>query len=341
MVGVFFIDLYDGDYHRSQAHPVLELERTEFPLSIFRRNKVSNDASAVEGKSKPESDSREVKFDSRKPNANRAPKDPEFDAEMAKIQARKKTVYLCPHQDDELLCFGVDACIKNARGEDVHIAICVDGSRSRTRKVLGNGKECPKHEGLHQYQLSIDEFIDCRDVEFQGSCQALGYRPSCIHFYPRRAVDSSLTEEEARQIARHYIEIFPDATICAPSPFSGSKQHVDHSALGRAVVDLMSEGVEEGQEIPNLLMFVEVYMVDEFKANNPGIKLAEERIQDDLKSNLLGAFDSYKTWDPSNKRFAIGYHSVTKEIDYLVESPISHAHRVRIVNGKPCPVSAE
>ena len=238
---------------------------------------------------------------------------------------RKKTtvVYFSPHQDDELLTLGVDASKRLARRkDDTHIFLIVDGSRSSVRGVLANGKGCAKHEGIHQYELSVPEFIAARDREFAGSCRALGYPDDAVHIIEDRIVDGTLTEEKAESAMRKALDRFTgDVEVRTISPFGGEKQHSDHRALGLAAIRLYNEG-----KIKRLILFVEPYCVEGSRKTHPELRLRESRANKDDKDRIRRAIAEYSLWKPDEGRYAIGYHSVTREFDDFMADTKAHYH---------------
>lgn len=236
---------------------------------------------------------------------------------------KKVVIYFAPHQDDELLTLGVDACRSIISEEaDAHVILCTDGSKSNKRFEICNGKECPLHEGIHRYELTIPQFIAARDLEFRGSCDALGYAPGAIHFYPRRLIDSFLSVEAAEAVIRSVLAQFPeDAAVRTISPFGGKKQHADHRNLGLAALNLYREGL-----IRDLKLFVEPYCMDACRAEHPGLALTELRATEKEKSHISLAIRSYSQWDPIQGRYAIGYHSVTDVFDEFMNDTVSWYH---------------
>lgn len=217
-------------------------------------------------------------------------------------------IYLVPHQDDELLTLGLDACRTINSGEsDVHVVLLTDGSKSNKRFEICNGKECPLHPGIHQYELDIPHFIAARDLEFRGSCDALGYAPGSVHFFPRRMIDSLLSTNAADAAIRSVLAQFPEgAAVRTISPYGGKKQHADHRNLGLAALKLYREGL-----IRDLKLFIEPYCLDACKAEHPELTLTVLNADEQEKMQLSEAIRSYSIWDPDQGRYAIGYHSVT------------------------------
>ncbi len=208
------------------------------------------------------------------------------------------------------------------QGCDVHVVLCSDGSKSCVRGVLDDGQTCDKHEGAHAHSLDEAAFSDARDREFLASCQAIGYRPSRVHFAPKRAVDGCLSVDRAQEIIQWFLAVYPDAEVCTISPLVGNSQHSDHRCLGQAALDLYRKGA-----IRKLNLFVEPYCVGAFRQNNPEINL--ERVAADAGKEaacLSNAISQYCLWAPDQGRFAVGYHSVTGEFDSFVRGPASFWH---------------
>ena len=94
----------------------------------------------------------------------------------------KKILYFVPHQDDELLGYGLDIAKETKlNSENVYVFLCTDGSSSGVRRMLcDNKEECFLHEGKHQYTLGSEEFSKARDREFILSLIALGVKKENI-----------------------------------------------------------------------------------------------------------------------------------------------------------------
>ena len=233
-------------------------------------------------------------------------------------------LFFSPHQDDELLTLGAYAQHVMSKGADAHVILCSDGAKSCVRQVLEDGQSCSKHEGSHDYCLDEAAFSDARDWEYLASCQATGYRPSRIHFTPKRAADGSLSKEEALDIIQRYLDVFPEAEVCTISPFVGESQHRDHRHLGEAAVELWRKG-----RIRHLNLFVEPYCLEAFRSENPDIKLSRVTAGGSDKAGLANAISQYCFWDPGVGRYAIGYHSVTVEFDAFMKEPASYWHTAK------------
>ncbi len=228
----------------------------------------------------------------------------------------KTLLYFAPHQDDELLSMGIDICTSLKKGHEVHVILCSDGSKSYVRGLLGNGKGCKKHEGIHCYDLSVEEFIQARDREFRASCLALGVAEENIHIPRHRAVDGAVYRSNMENLIKEYVTAHgSDAVVCTLAPNNGPKQHKDHKTLGAAALSLLKAG-----QIRKARFFVEPYLYAQI-AENPRMIPVEPEIltaTEETAEKIKAAIGAYSLWDPGNQRYAVGYHSVTNEFnDFL------------------------
>ena len=216
----------------------------------------------------------------------------------------KTVLYLAPHQDDELLTMGIDIINSIESGFDVHVILCVDGSKSIVKKILNNGETCTFHKDKHSYDLSSREFVFARDREFIESCVCLGVPLSNIHIYAKRPSDGELSIEKAENIVCQYLNLFnKNAKVCTIWHGNGDKQHIDHKNLGYAVYNLYKR-----HKLKEVRFFKEPYCKSKIKFNK--IKAIK-----DIEIKIDNAICSYSKWEPQNGRYAIGYHSVRNEFD--------------------------
>lgn len=231
-------------------------------------------------------------------------------------------LFFAPHQDDELLTLGIHACALNNRNANVHIFLCTDGSKSSVRRNLCNGRGCSLHKGIHSYELSIPEFVAARDAEFRTSCASLGYPPASVHIASNRCLDGELSVENAEAILRTALSGFPEIScVCTISPFGGDTQHPDHRNLGLAAIQLHEQGV-----IPQLILFVEPYCIQSSRDAYPELALTSSHPTKKVLRQLTNAVNAYTTWDPENRRYAIGRHSVPRSFDDFLADPIAYYH---------------
>ncbi len=229
-----------------------------------------------------------------------------FNAIFKKFSGRNTIIYFAPHQDDELLTFGVDITSAIAHKKDVHVVLCTNGAKSCVRQILNNKKTCPWHSGKHIYDLSESEFTAARDAEFTQSCAALGIKPENIHILPHRATDGNLQTEFAEAVIIGCLSQFGGkSTVCTIYHGNGLTQHRDHKALGFAVENLFKAGA-----IQKLRFFCEPYCLKDSTADF----MCKKATPNDIR-RIKYALNAYSLWKPQQQRYAVGYHSVPKELD--------------------------
>lgn len=242
--------------------------------------------------------------------------------------ARQKTVlYFSPHQDDELLSMGIDICNSVNTGQDVHVILCTDGSRCSVRKHLADGKECCRHEGVHNYSLTEEDFIAARDREFQASCKALGVKDCNIHIPATRFIDRKLTVCNSKELILQYLNAAgTDCIVCTMDPNNeNNKQHRDHKALGYAAVELFNEGV-----IRELRLFTEPYYPNAFHHEMDVVRgtcrWVIESAAEPVQETIRKASEAYSRWEPECGRYSIGYHDISEAFNALLKNGASYCH---------------
>ncbi|MBP5399356.1 MAG: PIG-L family deacetylase [Alphaproteobacteria bacterium] len=224
------------------------------------------------------------------------------------------SIYFIPHQDDELLTMGIDICSSIIKKQDVHVVLCTDGSESSIKERLNDQRHCPLHKEEHKYCLTKEEFTQARDQEFINSCLAMGVQRSNIHIPFNRVKDGKLSVTEAEKfINYHILQYQKQSKVIINTIYynTGSKQHSDHKALGMAANNLFKQG-----KFHKIKFFIEPYCLDDCK------KQTRKKVADkNIISKIKQAVNAYKKWNPGNKQYAIGYHSMKKEFDKLIETP--------------------
>ncbi|MBR3149479.1 MAG: PIG-L family deacetylase [Eubacterium sp.] len=230
-------------------------------------------------------------------------------------------LYFAPHQDDELLTMGIDIAASVKNGYDVHVIMVTDGSSSNVRLRLGNREFCEQCHEQHVFDLTKADFTATRDQELFGSCDALGVKRENVHFPEERIVDGNITLERAKEIIKDFVErIDKECTVCTIYPNAPEAHHKDHRTLGLAAVELYNEGV-----VKHLVTMEEPYVaveVDHAPGEEPTIFYAP----DDIAEQIEKAVSSYFLWDPANKRYAVGFHSVPDEMNQLITEKALYYH---------------
>lgn len=237
------------------------------------------------------------------------------------MKKSKKIIYFVPHQDDEVLTMGISIAMSVKDGCDVYVVLCTDGSCSRIRTVLNDGNVCEKCLNRHVFSLSLEDFIAARDREFLSSCTDLGVKKENIIIEENRITDGNLTVENARNVIIKHLEMLGrDSYVGTMYPNDESVQHHDHRNLGLAALKLKNEG-----KIGRLELMEEPY-VAKTASHNPDDKPKKIKACADIESRLENAISEYSLFNPSEGRYAVGYHSVTNELELLKEEKTLYSH---------------
>ncbi len=230
-------------------------------------------------------------------------------------------LYFAPHQDDELLTYGIDIANSVREGCDVHIILCTDGASSNVRLRLGNREFCTQCNEQHVYDLTREDFTATRDCEFYGSCGALGVKRENIHMEEVRVVDGQLTVEEGKRIIEKYLKLLgEDSTVGTMYPNPPEIQHLDHRRLGLAAKELKDEGI-----IKHLVLMEEPYVAviaEHSPEDEPEILSASNEVAQQIEK----AVGEYFLWKPAEKRYAVGFHSVPSEMNQLITEKKLYYH---------------
>ncbi|MEG1410464.1 MAG: PIG-L family deacetylase [Terrisporobacter sp.] len=229
------------------------------------------------------------------------------------------TLFLVPHQDDEVLSMG-NSIIEHVKRDDTHVLLFTDGSDSYVKKILEDNGKCSYHIGIHSHDITKKEFTNARDIEFKESCKSLGLKEENIHIEENRLPDGQLTKAKAKDIITDYLEKYPGAKIKTTTPYGNGYRHKDHKALGQAALELYNDGI-----IKDLRFYIEPYEYENFKEENQEIKTWNVLNTDEMK--LHNAMNAYKVWKPySDLRYAIGYHSAGKYFDFVEKDKKEYVH---------------
>ncbi len=106
-------------------------------------------------------------------------------------------------------------------------------------------------------------------------------------------------------------------------------QHGDHSAAGKAALELLKEG-----EVHEVLLLIEPYHLAQFLSKRKKSLCGAYDVQTLLANEkefvaLNDAIDEYSKWHPEDNRFALGLHSARKELEALRFRPYSYCVTVQ------------
>lgn len=252
----------------------------------------------------------------------------------------RPVVYIVPHQDDEILSYGIDIRNELSKGRDVHLVLLTKGEESGARDIVngsydvesytpnlaGQRIKCQWHNTYHdpikeKYyhgRLSFNEFGDSRTDEYYRASQALGVKPENIHteFIAR----GSYSGTNVRNVIEKYLASYPQADIRTFSWFDG---HSAHALIGRTLKGMQDEGYIEKYRAQYLMS---IY-TDRFYSVSmpmPTIKVNLTNAAD--SGYLTKAINEYKRFEPSKGIYAIGYHSVTSQFESLEKNMYGKIH---------------
>lgn len=206
-----------------------------------------------------------------------------------------EVIYYIPHQDDEVITFGVSIHDHVVKGRDVHVVLLTDGANSAVREKL---------------DLTPEEFSDARNREFDLAVDILGVDPDNVEKIGYS--DGALKVEEVEEVIREYEGRYPNASH---KTFSYYDPHEDHANAGHALRNLMDEGVIEDGTF---------YFGNNFTPLDVEIK--KDNYDEDYRDVIVEASRAYKQEDFANGMYGIGWKSVPEYFITLEENPVSPYH---------------
>lgn len=249
-------------------------------------------------------------------------------------------LYLAPHQDDEVLSFGIDIRNELSQGRKVHVILMTDGENSGARDILngqydhesnypifaGEKIYCNWHHTYHDpilenYQsehITFQEFSSLRTSEFKRALKSLGVPENQIHI---EAVPTGIINlDNVERIVEKYLALYPSADIRSLSWFDG---HPTHSLIGQTVKSMQQTGVIKQYQAK---YFLSIY-TDRFYPVEKPLETRMELMERESDLELLmNAANEYIKFDPSAGLYGIGYHSVSEQFNALMNSPYSQFH---------------
>lgn len=233
-------------------------------------------------------------------------------------------LFFIPHQDDEALTFG--AGIRNHLnvGDECHVILYTDGSSSNVvRQLNGETKSNmhrkrldPQREGYAL--LDRTDLVRYRNDEFLRSCMALGLPVEHVHFV-QELQDGTTTVEDCEELIREFTDRYHGARVKTFTDLGGN--HRDHANMGTAARNLYQQ-----EKIADLRLYVEPYNLRQAKKASRAVRILKEKPETHRES-VVASLSEYKKWNPALEQFAIGYHSVRKEIDAAIANPVSYYHK--------------
>jgi len=218
------------------------------------------------------------------------------------VPPKQVAIFYVPHEDDESLsmCVAIRSSIRE--GYDVKVVLLTRGEGSGAIQTLNS-----KPYNLH---LTKTEFSDARIQEAKRALLALGVSMDNLDI--RDLGDGNTEVNEVEDVIVEYNTKYPSAIH---NSMSYKDVHPDHSHSGSALLELYNKGL-----VKNAKFYINVLQFS-------SIKGTYDKYDSKLDHTPIhNALNSYKIWDPANKDYAIGYHSVKQTFDTVSANPRSKYH---------------
>jgi LmbE family N-acetylglucosaminyl deacetylase len=218
--------------------------------------------------------------------------------------------FYAPHQDDEAL--GMAGAIAEHKdvGRPVYLVLLTDGRPSeRMQAILNGDQQCPIHHETHHFNLTIDQMIWARTVEFVASAHALGVDRVFLaggggYEDGEAANDYDAFRARVRDTIKQYEALYPGASHKLISgvrdTFLSGEGNPTHAACWDAASDL--------QGTISDFRFYRVYIYDRPKSQRTAPYT--RHLSSSWLARKRAALNEYKRYDPGAGRYAYGYHSV-------------------------------
>lgn len=219
-------------------------------------------------------------------------------------------IYYVPHQDDEILSFGVSIIHHIIEGHQVHLVFYTDGSSSKALNYFNGNEICPLHQEMHDFQFDEQKFSEVRNQEMIWSSQCLGVHPSHFHWC-QDTKDGQFSVNSGIDLITRFEAKFPNAQHMA---LSYTDPHPDHANMGKALLKLLQQGkVQHGK------FYLKTLELDKFD----GI---EDPCKEEYLPFLHAAQQAYKVYKPEAGLYAIGNHSVASTFEIQYKNPRCKYH---------------
>jgi LmbE family N-acetylglucosaminyl deacetylase len=214
----------------------------------------------------------------------------------------RPAVFFSPHQDDESLGMSGSVAAEVAAGRQVFLELMTGGQESAVRTTLANGGRESWHPGTHTYSLTIAQFSLARTKEFLDAAARLHVTGVFLNGFQ----ENHLTPDQVTRRIDFWKRWGGDGlslhgTAGAEDPGSGTTgPHPDHVAVWTA---LNQSGVRD----------VTGHLIYQYRTH---LGTYDERVDfTGVCGARRNALAAYKVWNPSQGRYAIGYHSVRTLFD--------------------------
>lgn len=250
------------------------------------------------------------------------------------------TIFYSPHQDDEAIGFAGGIMEHKEAGRDVYLVLLTNGVNPDLLDIMNGKKECPIRcsycdgNNTHNFNLTMEQLIWARNVDFIASAQALGVTRTYIiekgrglnddEFYSNDTASYDKYVDKIASIISGFETAFPGSSHKLVSGlhdiYPGSQTpNPTHKACWDAALKLKDKISD--------FRFYRVYQYEYPYTDVEGQihELPQPYYTYTLKPSWMkakmAALEQYNIMQPSAGRYATGYHSVpdlfkkAKEID--------------------------
>lgn len=213
-------------------------------------------------------------------------------------------VFFAAHPDDETIGMSASIMHEVAAGKRVFIEMMTDGRTSTVHGRLNDGSTCTWHSGQHSYLITAAQFGQARLDEFYDSAIRMGVEG----VYFNNAPSGTMTAAQVTPRINYWITNAPNVELrgVAGSDWLdpgtvGGTGHPDHIAVWDALVAAAHPNTL-GYLIYNYRTLLNRH---DYTVNYTALCAAKQN-----------ALDAYRVWQPSDGRYAVGFHSTPYLMDH-------------------------
>ena len=230
-------------------------------------------------------------------------------------------IFYSPHQDDEALAFGGAIREHKEAGRYVVLVLLTDGFNQPMLDLLNGNRKCSWHNTTHHFNLTMEQLIWARKVEFIESARQLGVDKIIFANDGQGFPDNGLWTDNINQYPK-YIKFVEDNIANMEKKYPGSSHKLVSGEFEREISspDFKTPAHKgcyaAAYNLSNAIEDFAFYRSNEYSFPK-NQRTGESKVI--LSQNWIvakrKALEQYKYFDPTHGRFAIGYHSVPHLID--------------------------
>ncbi|MGP3983255.1 PIG-L deacetylase family protein [Streptomyces sp. KR80] len=246
----------------------------------------------------------------------------------------RPAIFYSPHQDDEAIGMAGSIMELKAAGRPVYLVLVTRGENRELAAIMNEGTcarlrgRCPAPRHYHHLGWNPADdatLVRCRTAEFHASAQALGVDQVIRFDLPDSAPGEppaydQLVRDIVAQI-RALAQKYPAASHrFAAGWLDGNATHKACSDAAHALRDEISD-----------LRFHHIYTYNQYDRRHrdrgaESVLHIPPRHMAAKRRSIL----AYKTWNPAENLYALGYHSVPRFLDEAYADPREFIYRLPV-----------